>query len=73
MAHEFFVLMQRSDGKQYDDLHKSTKEIFLREEDADRALDAMEEMAIHFAKTKMVALLANEWKEFATWYVRIPD
>lgn len=67
MACEFYVLMRkRSDGKQYDDLHKSTNEIYLFEEDADRALEAMGEIAIHFAKTKMVALLACDWQEYAS-------
>ena len=63
MAYEFFVLMQRrSDGKQFADLHKTTEEMFLLEEDADLALDAMGSMGAHFDKVKMVALLDSEWR-----------
>ena len=71
MAYEFFVLMQRRrDGKQYADLHKSTQEIFLLKEDADRALEAMGEIAVHFAITKMVALPASEWEEYSDSIVK---
>ena len=73
MICEFYVLMRkRSDCKQYADLHKSTQEIFLLEEDADSALWAMGEIAIHFATTKMVALLACDWEEYADSLVKVP-
>lgn len=64
MAYEFFVIMlKRSDGKIYADLHKTDEKIYLIEDEADVALKQMGDMARYFHKVRMVGILASEWEE----------
>lgn len=62
-AHEFFVIMlKRGDGKTYPDINKTDERMYLSEEDADAALMEKGDVAHHFHKVRMAAVLADEWE-----------
>ena len=60
---EFYVIMlKRQDGKVYADLHKSTQQIYLTEEDAEDAFRYFEyQDSYHIVK--LIACLDGELKE----------
>ena len=60
---EFYVIMQkRQDGKVYADLHKSTQQIYLTEEDAEDAFRHFEYQD-SYQIVKLIAFLDQEIKE----------
>lgn len=62
--YRFFVVMQkRTDGKLYDDLHKTDEKIYLNRADAEKAVQAMGTMSEYFQIVEMVAVTREEWTE----------
>lgn len=60
MSYTFFVVM-RTDGKLYDDLHKTDENIYLDKADAEKAIQAMGTMSEYFHVVEMVAVTREEW------------
>jgi hypothetical protein len=66
VATEFYVIMQkRGDGKVYTDLHKTDEHMYLVESDAEAALVAKGDLAVHFHVVPMVAMLKEDWQRLA--------
>ena len=58
---EFYVIMlKRSDGKVYADLHKTNMKIYLEKEDAEKDLNSWEMCREYVHIVKMIAKLAED-------------
>jgi hypothetical protein len=66
MSYEFFtVMLKRTDGEVYADLHKTNRRIYFSKQEAQLELANMGEVSIHFHVVGLVALTADEWKQHA--------
>lgn len=62
--YRFFVVMQkRTDGKLYDDLHKTDERIYFTKADAETAISSFGTLSEYFHVVEMVAVTREEWDE----------
>lgn len=67
MATEFYVVMvKRKAGKVYADLHKTDGKMYLIEDDANKALEAMGDIAQHYHVVPLVAMTVDEYQKADT-------